>query len=187
MNSNSWIKGFGGANIFHDNRCRISWYIVDIPDIEFGRIVLESEIPLKSEILPPLVARRNVLPDRLSLFCNDVDERLVDDRIPLASSEQYKIAKAKLPNKVLGYFIFKKAQVKNDVPINVSLRNRQWQIVCRSPDAQQVVQKRFSCSRFCINHWYSFFESVHMRIVDELDDATGVTRLGVKWVSSKII
>ena len=78
MNSNSWIKGFGGANIFHDNRCQISWYIVDIPDIEFGRIVLESEIPLKSEILPPLVARRNVLPDRLSLFCNDVDERLVD-------------------------------------------------------------------------------------------------------------
>ena len=161
MNSNSWIKGFGGANIFHDNRWQISWYILDIPDIEFGRIVLESEIPVKSEILPPLVVIRNVLPDRLSPFCNDVEERLVDDRIPFASSEQYKIAKAKLPNNVLEYFILKKTQVNNDVPMNVSLRNRQWQIVCRSPDAQQVVQKRFSCSRFCINHWYSFWIGSH--------------------------
>ena len=76
--------------------------IVDIPDIDFGRVAsgitdtVASPLLLKSEELPPLVFSTNVLPILRSPLCNGVEDRLVDDRIPFASSEQHKNAKAKL-------------------------------------------------------------------------------------------
>ena len=85
-------------------------YILDIPDKEFGRKVLGSETPLKSTTLPPLVFRTSVVSNRRSPLCNDVEERLVEDRIPSASSEQYTIAKAKFPSSFPAeYFIFKQS------------------------------------------------------------------------------